>query len=130
MNDFTPGLYDYWILLRKYLLFIILVTCLGTSLAFYLVFFVIKPTYEATVSLLPHSRQLGQGSAFLATLEPNLENFAPLRSLLGERSNQFPSLNDYASILRSRMLTEKVLDSIPITALIEVQPLLEEIEPR
>lgn len=124
-------LYDYGVLLKRYLAFIVLFTLLGTGAAVITVFFLIKPTYEATASLLllPQAQQQGAG-ALLAQLESQMELMAPLRGMLGSPPLFSSSATDMVSILRSRAMAEKVSGKIPLKTLPEVQKILVEVSPQ
>lgn len=123
-------IYDYSVLLKRYLGFISLLTLFGTTASIIAVLYLISPTYESMASLLllPQAQQQGAG-ALLAQLESQIELMGPLRGLVGAPPLFSSSSTDMVSILRSRAMAETIAARIPLKTLPEVQKLLQETPP-
>lgn len=128
-NQFKPSLLDFWIVVKNYLFFIFCMTFLSTIISVVMVFFIIKPTYEATGSILilPQSFN-GSQNNLLSNLNSPLGNLGSLRSLLGSSGNFSSPLNELKSILKSRTLTERVLKHINVKNLEEIKELSKNID--
>lgn len=121
-------MHDYFRLLQRYGLLLLLTTLAGVGITAWLVWGVITPIYQASTSLLilePRSNGL---SSLVSRLESQLEMAGPLGSLNlpGMTSS---SEEDLISILRSRSLAEKVAAQVPLKQLKNVQKALAEAEP-
>ena len=127
--QYQPSIYDFWLVVKKYILFIFSLTFLAAISSVIMVLFIIKPTYEATGSILilPQSFNGGQNS-LLSNLNSPLNNLGSLRSLLGNAGAFSSPLNELKSILKSRTLTEMVLEKVDISSLDEIKELTRELD--
>lgn len=107
--------------LRRYALYILLTTLLGTTLSYISVKTWVIPVYQARTSLLILPVQSsGQLAPMLSQLESQLVQLGPLQTVLsGQRFHS--SLKDLISILRSRRLAEAVAKVVELRDLPEFQ---------
>lgn len=115
----------YLRLLQRYALLLLLTFVMGIAGSAYLVFQVLEPVYRTEASALvlqPRSSQLG---GLVSRLESQLELAGPLKALSGMGSKG-SSLEDLVAILRSRSLSEKVLEQLNLRVLSDVQMILSE----
>jgi len=117
---------SYLLLLQRYGLLILLSGLIGLSLATWLVFFVVRPSYQVQTSLLVLEQRPAGLSSLVSRFESSLELIDPLRGAgLGGASSS--SLEDLVSILRSRSLAEQVQAQVKLQQLPEVQQLLADL---
>jgi len=104
---------QFKLFLRRYSVFIVFTTLLGTALSWASVKYLVTPIYasQASLLILP-SQSKGQLGPMLNQLESQLEMLGPLRSVIGGQHFS-SSLKDLISILNSRSLAEEVFARYP-----------------
>jgi len=103
-------LHDYYLIIKKHLIFIIATTLLITTLTTIAVF-VIKPTYESEASILIPKKDNNINSFFSKIGLDVTDSPLADMSYLNKDSN---NVSDFVSILKSRYLAEKVIKNLKI----------------